>query len=256
MPFTEAVMALPAVAPALPAAALTGVLRTTVPVDAVALVVADRVPVVLAAEADAVAGVRDFLGPAVFAALALLDVARTVRAAVVPRDDVVALAGVVAADMAFAASVSDLTADSIALVAVLTAWSAVVIVLADEVALEAAVLSFAAAVVAFVAAAETARGVAAVLGTAVVRAVVVRLAGARAVVVRAAVVAVPEACVVVARAFVGLAAARFAAVCPAALALAVLAFASLVPVLPGFAVVGRVFARFLVLVGTDLPPRS
>jgi hypothetical protein len=57
-PFAEAVMAPPAVAPALLAAALTGVLRAVVPVDAVPLVAADRVRVVLATEADAVVLVR------------------------------------------------------------------------------------------------------------------------------------------------------------------------------------------------------
>jgi hypothetical protein len=166
----------------------------------------------------------------------LLDEARVVRVVVVPRAGAVAA---VAVDMAFAASVSDLTADSIALVALLIAWSAVVMVLADEVALVAAVLSFVAAVVTFVAAAETALGVAVAPDVALVR-----RAGARAVVVRAAVAVVREDCVVVARALLALAVLTFAA-----LAWAVPGFTVL-----GFAVVGRVVARFPVSVGTDLPP--
>ena len=206
------------------------------PVDPPLLAVADRVPVALAVPPDAVlvpaVRVPAVLVPAVLvaglAALAVLDGARTVRVAVVPRAGVVAA---VAVDMALAASVSDLTADSIALVAVLIAWSAVVMVLADEVALVAAVFSFVAAVVTFVAAAETALGVAVAPDVALVR-----LAGVRALVVRVAVAVVPEALVVDARAF-------------AALAPAVPGFAVL-----GFAVVGRAVARFPVSVGTDLPP--
>jgi hypothetical protein len=200
--------------------------------DAVVLVPAVLVPAVLVPVA--------FAAPAP-EALVLLDVARTVRVAVLPR---AGAGAAVAVDMAFAASVSDLTADSIALVAVLIAWSAVVMVLADEVALVAAVLSFVAAVVTFVAAAETALGVVAALDVADVPAAVVRLAGARAVVLRVAVAVVPEACVVVARAFTALAVPAFAA-----LAWVVPGFAVL-----GFAVVGRVVARFPVSVGTDLPP--
>jgi hypothetical protein len=215
------------------------------PVDPPPLVVADRVPVVLAAAGDAVVLVPAVLVPVAFearaagpalGALVLPDEARVVRVVVVPRAGVVAA---VAVDMAFAASVSDLTADSIALVAVLIAWSAVVMVLADEVALVAAVLSFVAAVVTFVAAAETALGVAVAPDV-----VVVRRAGARAVVVRAAVAVVREDCVVVARALVALAVLTFAA-----LAWAVPGFTVL-----GFAVVGRVVARFPVSVGTELPP--
>ena len=214
------------------------------PGDPLPLVVADRVPVALVAAADAVvlrclgaSGLSRASAPGTGA----LDGARPVRVVVVPRAGAVAA---VAVDMAFAASVSDLTADSIALVAELIAWSAVVIVLADEVALVAAVLSFVAAVVTFVAAAETALGVAVALDVAVVRAAVVRLAGVRVVAVRAAVAVVREACVVVARALVALAEPAFAA-----LAWPVPGFAVL-----GFAVVGRVVARFPVSVGTDLPP--
>jgi hypothetical protein len=68
----------------------------------------------------------------------------------------------IAADIASAASVSDLTAVPIALVAALVACNAVVIVFAQEVARVAAVFGFAAAAVTLVAAAETTRGVTAV----------------------------------------------------------------------------------------------
>jgi hypothetical protein len=67
----------------------------------------------------------------------------------------------IAVDMALAASDSDFTAVSIALVALLMARSAVVSVLAESVAWAAAVFSLAAAAVTLVAAAETALGVAA-----------------------------------------------------------------------------------------------
>ena len=173
------------------------------PVDPLPLEVADRVPVVLVpAVLVPVAFVARAAVP-VPGALVLPDEARVVRVVVVPRAGAVAA---VAVDMAFAASVSDLTADSIALVAVLIAWSAVVMVLADEVALVAAVLSLVAAVVTFVAAAETALGVAVEPDVAVVR-----RAGARAVVVRAAVAVVRADCVVVARALLALAVLTFAA---------------------------------------------
>ncbi|MCW2930135.1 MAG: hypothetical protein JWM19_1097, partial [Actinomycetia bacterium] len=143
-----AVAALPL--PASVAAALAEPLPAFAPfadaalVDPLPLVAADRVPVVLAVAPDGVALVPVVLVPVALAAraavpvpgaLVLLDVARAVRVAAVPRAGAVAA---VAVDMAFAASVSDLTADSIALVAVLIAWSAVVMVLADEVALVAA----------------------------------------------------------------------------------------------------------------------
>jgi hypothetical protein len=68
----------------------------------------------------------------------------------------------ISADIALAASVSDLTAVPIALVAALVACNAVVIVFAQEVARVAAVFGFAAAAVTLVAAAETTRGVTAV----------------------------------------------------------------------------------------------
>jgi hypothetical protein len=100
--------------------------------------------------------------------------ARTVRADVAARAAVVLAPPVVleraelagegiAADIALAASVSDLTAVSIDLVAALIACSAVVIVLADVVAFVAAVFSFAAADVTLVAAVETDRAFVAVL---------------------------------------------------------------------------------------------
>ena len=107
------------------------------------------------------------------------------------------LAAGIAADMALAASDSDFTAVSIALVALLMARSALVIVFAESVAWVAAVFSFAAAFVTLVAADETSRGVtvpAALAGVRVVRFAaepVVRLAVAdvvRVAVVRLAVV--------------------------------------------------------------------
>jgi len=154
---------------------------------------------------------------------AAVPVARTVRA--VPAVRVDGVEATVAADIAFAASVSDFTATSIALVAVLIAWRAVVMVFADEVALVAAVLSFVAAAVTLVAAADTVLGVAAEAARdAVVRAVDARDAAAR----------VPVAREAVALAAVGL----------AVLGLAV----------AGFAAVVRAVARLPVSVGTDLFP--
>lgn len=78
--------------------------------------------------------------------------------AVADLDEVLLAAAGIADDMALVASVSDFTAVSIALVAVLIARSALVIVLAESVAWVAAVFSFAAALVTFVAADDTARG--------------------------------------------------------------------------------------------------
>jgi hypothetical protein len=140
--------------------------------------------------------------------------------------------------MAMAASVSDLTADSIALLALLIACNAVVIVLADDVAWVAAVFSLDAAVVTLAAAADTARGVA-VAGAE--RVAVVRLEAGRAAVARAdagrlSAVADPAVARLDALA-AGFAAAFLAGVA----AFAVLAFAA--PGLP-------------VSVGTDLSPRS
>lgn len=85
----------------------------------------------------------------------------------------------IAVDMALAASDSDCTAVSIALVALLMARSALVIVFAESVACPAAVFSFAAAFVTRVAADETARGIAAAVAAAAVRRALVRLALAR-----------------------------------------------------------------------------
>jgi hypothetical protein len=82
------------------------------------------------------------------------------RRAVVGLAAVLAAGSGIAADMALAASDSDFTAVSIALVALLIARSALVIVLAESVAWVAAVFSLAAAVVTLAAAADMARGVA------------------------------------------------------------------------------------------------
>ena len=121
-------------------------------------------------------------------------VARAVRGLA----DAASLAVGIAADMTLAASDSDFTAVSIALVALVMARSALVIVFAESVAWVAAVFSFAAAFVTLVAADETSRGVtvpAALAGVRVVRFAaepVVRLAVAdvvRVAVVRLAVVA-------------------------------------------------------------------
>ncbi|HUN37356.1 MAG TPA: hypothetical protein VMU95_35600 [Trebonia sp.] len=161
---------------------------------------------------------------------------RTVRA---PEVRVVRLAGVVAAvavDIALAASVSDLTADSMALVAVLIDCKAVVMVRADVVALLAAVFSFVAAFVTLVAAADTCRGVEA--DVAVLRLVAVRL--------------------VLGRLLVELLAVRLLVVRPAddfvPVAVPDLAELGLAP-LP-LAVVDLVVARFAVAGGTDPSPRS
>jgi hypothetical protein len=92
--------------------------------------------------------------------------------AVVGLAAVLAAGSGITADMALAASDSDFTAVSIALVALLIARSALVIVLAESVAWVAAVFSLAAAVVTLVAAADTARGVAGPVAVPVARRVV------------------------------------------------------------------------------------
>ena len=140
-----------------------------------------------------------------------------------------------------------MTADSIALLAVLIACSAVVIVLAEDVALVAAVFSFDAAAVTLVAAADTARGVV----DEIARFAVVRVAAARLAVVPAARVAVGRtvAGLVAALAVAGLVVERLAAGL-ADLAAGFFADAAALAVLalPG--------PDLAVSVGTDLPPRS
>jgi hypothetical protein len=121
-----------------------------VPDARVPLVLVPEVPVERDPDADRVPLERDV-------ALVAGRLARVVRdAGALLVDDVVAA---VAVDIALAASVSDFTADSIALVAVLIDCRAVVIVRADVVALLAAEFSLVAADVTFVAAAETVLGV-------------------------------------------------------------------------------------------------
>jgi len=177
------------------------------------------------------------------------DADRTVRA---PWVRVVLLAGVdlaadvvaaVAVDIALAASVSDLTADSIALVAVLIDCRAVVIVFADVVALLAAEFSLVAAFVTLVAAADTARGVEA--DVEVLRLVAVRLVLGRLVLVELLAVR--------------LLAVRLLAVRPADALVPVAAFVAPDLAELGFAalaVADLVVARFAVAGGTDPSPRS
>ena len=204
-------------------AAVPALAATLLDLAALALVAAAFGAVLLALAVPLAVLARD----AVVRAAAVRVAGRTVRA--VPADRVDGVEATVAADIALAASVSDFTATSIALVAVLIACRAVVMVFADEVALVAAVLSFVAAVVTLVAAADTVLGVAA--------------EAARDAAVRDVRV-VPDvllACEPVAR--------DAAARVPVAVGLAVLGLA-----VAGFAAVVRAVARLPVSVGTDLFP--
>lgn len=212
---------------AVPALAATLLDLAALALVAAALVAAAFGAVLLALAVPLAVLARD----AVVRAAAVRVAGRTVRA--VPADRVDGVEATVAADIALAASVSDFTATSIALVAVLIACRAVVMVFADEVALVAAVLSFVAAVVTLVAAADTVLGVAA------------EAARDAAVPDVRVVPDVLLACEPVARAVD----ARDAARVPVAVGLAVLGLA-----VAGFAAVVRAVARLPVSVGTDLFP--
>jgi hypothetical protein len=236
---------------------LDGALLAVLALLALALPAADllplavRVPVVPRPELALARDPGLSLAPAVLAGVLAVERADVDReevplAAVVPDADrpvrapwarVLLLAGVVlaadvvaavAVDIFLAASVSDLTADSIALVAVLIDFSAVAIVRAEVVALPAAEFSLVAAFVAFVAAADTARGVGA------------DLAVPRLVALRLPLVLLPPERLLLVR----LLAVRLLVVRPAdALVALALAVVDLV-------------VRFAVSVGTDLSPRS
>jgi hypothetical protein len=113
------------------------------------------------ADLAAVAGFAVAAGLAVTPVLVVPPDLAAVAGLVAVADRAPAAPAGIAVDMALAASVSDLTAASIALVAALTDCRAVVIVLAEDVACAAAVFSFAAAFVTRVAAEDTVRGAAA-----------------------------------------------------------------------------------------------